>query len=122
MKYWLFLIFAILTEVTGTLSMKYASVSGNLSGHVMMYLMITVSYLLLSVAVKRIALGVAYALWEGVGLVLISLGSVLAFEEAIGPLKLAGLAVLVAGIFLIKSGSSMPEKGNRQEEGDHAIL
>lgn len=122
MKYWFFLIFAIMTEVTGTLSMKYASVSGDLSGHVVMYLMITVSYLLLSVAVKRIALGVAYALWEGVGLVLITLGSVLAFEEAIGPMKLAGLVVLVAGIYLIKSGSFMPEKGHDQEEGDHAIL
>ncbi|EXU77104.1 MULTISPECIES: multidrug/spermidine efflux SMR transporter subunit MdtJ [Erwinia] len=120
MKYWLFLAFAILAEVTGTLSMKYASVSGNLSGHAAMYLMITLSYIFLSLAVRRIALGVAYALWEGVGIVLITLGSVLVFEEVLSPLKLAGLAVMLGGIWLIKSGSPAPEKAGHAQEVSHA--
>lgn len=44
--------------------MKYASVSGEMTGHIVMYFMITGSYVMLSLAVKKVALGVAYALWE----------------------------------------------------------
>lgn len=65
MIYWMFLGLAIITEVIGTLSMKYASVSGGSAGIIVMYIMIASSYILLSMAVKKVALGVAYALWEG---------------------------------------------------------
>lgn len=65
MIYWIFLACAIVAEIIGTLSMKWASVSGTMSGNVVMLLMVTLSYILLSFAVKRVALGVAYALWEG---------------------------------------------------------
>ncbi|MFC0141735.1 multidrug/spermidine efflux SMR transporter subunit MdtJ [Erwinia mallotivora] len=119
MKYWLFLAFAIVAEVIGTLSMKYASTSGNVSGHVAMYLMITLSYIFLSLAVRRIALGVAYALWEGGGLVLITLGSVLIFGELLSPLKLAGLVVMICGIWLIKSGSPAQENARQVQEVNH---
>ena len=60
MKYWLFLLFSIVAEVTGTLSMKFASLYGGQAGHLVMYVMVTLSYIALSMAIKRIALGVAY--------------------------------------------------------------
>lgn len=47
----------------------------------------------------------AYALWEGIGILLITLFSVLLFDEALSLVKMAGLATLVAGIVLIKSGT-----------------
>ncbi|TCV94334.1 multidrug/spermidine efflux SMR transporter subunit MdtJ [Biostraticola tofi] len=106
MIYWIYLGFAILAEITGTLSMKHASVSGGMTGHIAMYVMITVSYILLSLAVKKIALGVAYALWEGIGILFITLCSVLWFDEPISLLKILGLAVLIAGILLLKISAS----------------
>lgn len=54
MIYWIFLGLAIVTEVIGTLSMKYASVSGDMSGMYVMYVMIASSYILLAVAVKKL--------------------------------------------------------------------
>ncbi|VTP63500.1 Spermidine export protein MdtJ [Serratia rubidaea] len=98
MIYWLFLGLAIATEIIGTLSMKYASVSGGVMGHMVMYVMITASYILLSVAIKRVALGVAYALWEGIGILFITLFSVLWFDEPVSMLKLLGLATLIAAL------------------------
>lgn len=56
---------AIIAEITGTLSMKWASVSGGHTGFILMLAMIALSYIFLAFAVKKIALGVAYALWEG---------------------------------------------------------
>lgn len=72
MIYWIFLGLAIIAEIIGTLSMKYASVSGEMTGHIVMYFMITGSYVMLSLAVKKVALGVAYALWEGIGILIIT--------------------------------------------------
>lgn len=105
MIYWIFLASTIVTEVIGTLSMKYSSVSGDMTGLLVMYFMIASSYILLAMAVKKVALGVAYALWEGIGVVFITAFSVLLFNESLPPMKLIGLALLIVGIALIKSGT-----------------
>lgn len=105
MIYWIFLASAIVTEVIGTLSMKYSSVSGDITGLLVMYFMIASSYILLAMAVKKVALGVAYALWEGIGVIFITAFSVLLFNESLPPMKLIGLALLIVGIALIKSGT-----------------
>ncbi|HHR5877615.1 TPA: multidrug/spermidine efflux SMR transporter subunit MdtJ [Providencia alcalifaciens] len=105
MIYWIFLAVAIVTEVIGTLSMKHASVSGDFTGMAVMYVMIATSYILLAVAVKKVALGVAYAMWEGVGVLLITTFSVLWFGESLSPMKIGGLVFLITGIALIKSGT-----------------
>ncbi|HDF2340590.1 TPA: multidrug/spermidine efflux SMR transporter subunit MdtJ [Morganella morganii] len=110
MIYWMFLGLAIITEVIGTLSMKYASVSGGSAGMIVMYIMIASSYILLSMAVKKVALGVAYALWEGIGILIITAFSVMWFHESLSPLKLGGLALLIAGITLIKYGTKKVQK------------
>ncbi|EMO4161196.1 multidrug/spermidine efflux SMR transporter subunit MdtJ [Morganella morganii] len=110
MIYWIFLGLAIITEVIGTLSMKYASVSGGSAGMIVMYIMIASSYILLSMAVKKVALGVAYALWEGIGILIITTFSVMWFHESLSPLKLGGLALLIAGITLIKYGTKKVQK------------
>ena len=110
MIYWMFLGLAIITEVIGTLSMKYASVSGGSAGMIVMYIMIASSYILLSMAVKKVALGVAYALGEGIGILIITTFSVMWFHESLSPLKLGGLALLIAGITLIKYGTKKVQK------------
>ncbi|AGB82769.1 cation/cationic drug transporter [Serratia sp. FGI94] len=120
MIYWLFLGLAIATEIIGTLSMKYASVSGGVMGHMVMYVMITASYILLSVAIKRVALGVAYALWEGIGILFITLFSVLWFDEPVSMLKLLGLATLIVGIMLVKSGTRKAPQADDARGEHHA--
>ena len=120
MFYWILLALAIVAEITGTLSMKWASVSDGSTGFILMLVMITLSYIFLSFAVKKIALGVAYALWEGVGILLITLFSVMIFDETLTTMKIAGLTTLVAGIVLIKSGTRKPAK--QQKEQTHAAV
>jgi len=78
-----------------------------------MLVMIACSYIFLSFAVKKIALGVAYALWEGIGIVLITIFSVQLFGEPLSPMKIAGLAVLIAGIMLIKTGTTQKKEPQR---------
>lgn len=53
MFYWILLALAIIAEITGTLSMKWASVSDGNTGFILMLVMITLSYIFLSFAVKK---------------------------------------------------------------------
>lgn len=120
MFYWILLGLAIAAEITGTLSMKWASVSNGNTGFILMLVMIALSYIFLSFAVKKIALGVAYALWEGIGILFITLFSVLLFDEALSAMKIAGLTTLVMGIVLIKSGTRKPRSSAK--EVNHATV
>lgn len=69
---------------------------------------------------KKIALGVAYALWEGIGILIITLFSVMLFDETLSTMKIAGLTTLVAGIVLIKSGTRKSKK--QKNEVTHAAV
>jgi spermidine export protein MdtJ len=110
MFYWLLLALAIVSEIIGTLSMKWASGGEGMIGYFIMLALIAISYIFLAFAVKHIALGVAYAMWEGIGILFITLFSVLLFNETLSVLKVAGLITLVAGIALIKSGTRNVKK------------
>ncbi|MCG8709871.1 multidrug/spermidine efflux SMR transporter subunit MdtJ [Brenneria sp. 4F2] len=114
---WILLGLAIVAEVIGTLSMKYASLHGGLMGYVVMIIAIIFSYLMLSLVVKRVALGVAYALWEAFGILFITLFSVLLFDESLSALKIGGMATLMLGVALVKAGVR-----KNTQEAPHAAL
>lgn len=107
---WVLLLLAIFSEIIGTLAMKWSSVDESATGYLIMLAMIACSYIFLSFAVKKIALGVAYALWEGIGIVLITLFSVQLFGEPLSLMKIVGMTVLIVGIMLIKTGTTQKKE------------
>jgi spermidine export protein MdtJ len=116
MRYWLFMAAAIVTEVVGTLAMKYGTHHGSQTlGLTVMYVMLVLSYTSLAMAVKRIPLAVAYGAWESLGLVLITVCSAWLFAEALSPAKLIAIALIIAGIVLLERGTDEAPK-----EGGHA--
>ncbi|WP_375737847.1 SMR family transporter [Pseudomonas boanensis] len=105
MRSWIYLMVAIAFEVAGTTSMKFAADQYPILGHLLMYGLVGLSYFFLALAVKRVPVGVAYALWEGIGIVLITAVSVAWLGESLGLYKALGLGVMIAGILLIKAGT-----------------
>ncbi|HXV29202.1 MAG TPA: SMR family transporter [Sinorhizobium sp.] len=101
---WFFLVLAILTEVVGLTVLKAASASGSYIGHAVMYASIALSYVFLARAVKTIPVGVAYAVWEGSGVALITLVSVFVFGHALTGREMLGLSMAVTGILLVNAG------------------
>jgi small multidrug resistance pump len=61
-----------------------------------------VSFYFLSLALKAIPVGVAYAVWSGVGVALITLIGWLAFGQRLDAPALAGIALIVAGVVVIR--------------------
>lgn len=121
MRSWIYLFTAIGFEVIGTTSMKFTHTLFPVAGLLVMYLMIGLSYYFLSLAIKRVPVGVAYALWEGIGIVLITLVSAFFLGEHLSLDKALGLAVMIAGILLVKSGTrtAKPEE-SRELNGEVA--
>lgn len=101
---WLFLIAAIVTEVAGLTAMKAMTVHGGYAGYLVMYAAIALSYYFLAKAVEKIAVGVAYAVWEGSGVALITLVSVLVFGHHLSGREMLGIGLAVAGILCVNAG------------------
>ncbi|TCQ09652.1 spermidine export protein MdtJ [Rhizobium sp. PP-F2F-G36] len=101
---WLYLALAIVIEVIGLTVMKAASVSGGMSGYIVMYVAIALSYVCLAKAVRTLPVGVAYAIWEGSGIALITLVSMFFFHHDLSLREFIGLAMAVLGIILVNAG------------------
>ena len=102
--HWIFLLAAIATELVGVMAMKLAATDSGLLPIIIMITSIGLSFFLLALAVKTIPVAVAYATWEGVGLMAVTLLSMLLFGEQIGWQKLAGLFAIFCGVVMMERG------------------
>ncbi|MCS6576370.1 SMR family transporter [Curtobacterium flaccumfaciens pv. flaccumfaciens] len=108
-KGWLLLVAAILTEVTGSLSLKGAlSYPG-------FYVLVALGYLsafaLLALVLRTgMALGVAYGIWGASGVALTAIGSLIIFGEPITFLMGVGIVVIIAGVLCVELGAQAAKK------------
>lgn len=102
MKHVYMLFAAIALEVTGTTFMKFSVMHELFIGYSVMLLLMGFSYFCLSKAVKKIPISVAYAVWEGIGLMGTALMAWLIFNESMPPIKLLAFGVIIAGLIMIK--------------------
>ncbi len=109
MQAWIFLFLAIATEVAGTLLMNASGHSGNPWMYGLMYCFISSSYVLLSFALRKISVGIAIAIWEGLGTALISSISMVFLNEKVSGQKLLGIALAMIGILLLHFGEDEEE-------------
>lgn len=103
---WACLTVAIVAEVVGTSFMAHAARDGGWTGYVVMAAALALSYYFLALSVRRIAVGVAYAVWEGLGLTLLTVVGISVFGESLSLRQLAGLVLAVVGIVCVTLGEA----------------
>ncbi len=96
--YWLYLGLAIIFEVFGTTSMKLSQGFTKIIPTISMIFFYMLSFTFLTLALKRIDISVAYAIWSGVGVMLISLIGILFFKESVSLLKILSIILIVVGV------------------------
>lgn len=108
---WMYLSIAIVAEVIATSALK-ASESftkpGPLAAVVAGYL---VSFYFLSLTLNALPVGIAYAVWSGVGIILVSLIGWLAFGQALDLAAVAGIGLILAGVAVINFWSKSSAHG-----------
>jgi small multidrug resistance pump len=95
---WLCLVLAILFEVSGTTSMKLSRSFTETGPTIAIFVFYGVSIFFLTLAVARIEIGIAYAVWSALGTAIVATIGIVAFGESASPWKLACLALIVAGV------------------------
>ncbi|WP_226859242.1 SMR family transporter [Enterobacter cloacae complex sp. P32C] len=101
---WAFLMLAIVAEVIGTSFMTLAARDGGYSGYLIMALALAISYYFLALSIRKIGVGVAYAIWEGVGLVLLTIVGVYIFKDTLTTKEFTGLMIAIIGITCVTLG------------------
>lgn len=95
--HWLALYGAIVFEVAGTTTLKYAAGLRQLGVFALSLAFYATSFTLLAHALRIIPVGVAYAIWSGVGTVAVALIGIFWFREAATVMKLLFIAMIVVG-------------------------
>ena len=98
MNHWLALAGAIALEVSGTVSMKLSEGFTKLIPSVLIFVFYAASFAVLTLALKKIDVGVAYAVWAGVGTALIAIIGVMYFKEPFSALKAFSIVLIIAGV------------------------
>jgi small multidrug resistance pump len=98
---------AILLEVIGTTFLQRSQQFTQIVPTVMMGLCYAASFYFLSLALKSMPLGIAYAIWSGLGIVLVSVIGLVAFGQKLDLAAVIGLGLIVAGVVIVNlfSGS-----------------
>lgn len=115
----LILIGAIVTEVAGISSMAMIPEQGaGWMNYIPMWLLIGFSYWLLAKAAKTISIGIAFALWEGLGITLITIVSVMFLGCDVTVQELIGLVLAIVGIVMVTMGETHDEPADKSVEAE----
>jgi small multidrug resistance pump len=101
MKPWLLLAIAILAEVVGTSALKASEGFSRPWPSVVVVLGYAVAFYCLSLVLRSIPVGVAYAIWSGLGIVLITLVAWVVYGQPIDLPALLGMGLIIAGVLVL---------------------
>ena len=118
---WIMLFAAIGLEICGLSLLKVFSENPMLAKFALIVLM-NLSYFLMSLTLRQIAVGVAYATWEIVGGIGVLLVSFVFFDPVLSTQQYFGIVIGFAGIICIILGEEHNEEHNEEhsDEGEHS--
>jgi small multidrug resistance pump len=109
MNPWILLGLAILAEVIGTSALKSSAGFSRLWPSVVVVAGYGTAFYFLSLALRNIPVGVAYAVWSGAGIVLIAMIGMVVFKQKLDAPALIGMSLIIAGVLVLnlfsKAGS-----------------
>ena len=102
----LLLVLAIASEVAGTAGLKASEGFGRLGPSALAVLGYALAFYFLAQSLRYLPLGVAYAIWSGLGTLGSVLLGVLIWKEILGPPHIVGIALIVVGVVLLNVAPS----------------
>jgi small multidrug resistance pump len=101
MLHWVYLALAIVAEVIGTSFLKLSDGFTKLAPSVAVVVSYVIAFYLLGLALRVLPVGIAYAIWAGVGIALIALIGWVAFGQSLDLAAVLGISLIVAGVLMI---------------------
>jgi len=101
MQNWVFLGIAIVAEVVATSALKSSDSFSRLWPSFIVVSGYLLSFYFLSLTLRTIPVGIAYAIWAGLGIVLIALSSWLLYGQKLDFPAVLGMGFIIAGVAII---------------------
>lgn len=101
MKNWLFLGVAIAAEVIATTALKSSDGFSKLWPSLLVVTGYGIAFYALSMTLHSIPLGVAYAIWSGLGIVLVSVLALLIYDQHLDLPAIIGIGLIILGVIVI---------------------
>lgn len=98
---WLYLALAIVAEVIATSFLKASAGFTKLGPSLVVVAGYGLAFFLLSLTLRSIPVGIAYAVWSGAGIVLISAVGWLALGQKLDPPALLGIGLILTGVLVL---------------------
>ncbi len=99
--HYFYLLVAILAEVVGTSSLKASAQFTKPLPSILVVVAYATSFYFMSLTLKTLPIGITYAIWSGVGIVLVSLIGVLFFKQYLDVPAIIGIGLILAGVLVI---------------------
>ncbi|HGM9851969.1 TPA: SMR family transporter [Proteus mirabilis] len=96
-----YLILAIISEVIATTVLKASDGFSRLYPSIVVVMGYCFSFWALSQVVKVMPLGIAYAIWSGLGIVLVSVAAVFVYQQKLDLPAIVGMTLIIAGVLVI---------------------
>ncbi|NPU83395.1 MAG: QacE family quaternary ammonium compound efflux SMR transporter [Syntrophaceae bacterium] len=101
MKNWIFLAIAIVSEVIATSALKSSAGFTRLLPSLLVVAGYGAAFYLLSLTLRTIPVGVAYAVWSGVGMALISVVAWIFLDQKLDAPAIMGIVLIAAGVVVM---------------------
>lgn len=101
MKNWIFLCVAIIAEVIATSALKSSEGFTKPIASVIVVLGFIIAFYCLSLTLKTIPVGIAYAIWSGVGIVLVTTIAWIVFDQKLDVWGIIGIALIMSGVLVL---------------------
>lgn len=103
---YLYLFFAILAEVVATSALKTAEGFTKLGPSLLVIIGYGIAFYLLSMVLRSMTVGIAYAIWSGVGIFMVALVGALMFREVPDLPATIGIGMIIGGVAIIYAFSN----------------
>ena len=98
---YIYLVVAVIAETIGTTALQASSQFSKLSPSITVVIAYGVAFYFLGLTLKFIPVGIAYALWSGLGIVFIAIIGLVVFGQKLDLAAIAGMGLIMAGIAVI---------------------
>ena len=99
---WIYLIIAIITEVIATSALKESQGFSKVFPSIIVVVGYSLTFYFMSLTLKEMSVGITYAIWSGMGILLISLIGYFRYNQVLDSAAILGMSFIAMGIIILR--------------------
>ena len=103
---WILLSIAIVAEIAGTLFLKASDGLSKFWPSIGVLIGYATAFTLMAMTLKKLDVGITYAVWSGVGIIGAAVGGYFFFDQSLSRISLLGIAIIIVGVVVLNLGGS----------------